>query len=533
MALRLKDIIDLDYLLNLDEQAMEPDKRGRRPQEESPEQIQARDRDIFCQTGGDQMTENRLLADWLEYRRLIFFDRSGPVRLPGKIFERACQWAGQMLFIAGAVMGLVLVYTFLAYHGTRPVNVTLFFAVFILLPFILSLAAALLSAFRGPGSMGQSLAAALVFKGIPRLAPKIGRFLPQWEARAGRLEYLTALASRKRKEYGSLFFWSFFVLSSVGAAGFSAGALCGTLFRVVVTDMAFGWQSTLMAGSSHVAGLVQKIALPWSWLVPGAVPESEQIQGSRIILKQGIESLATQDLVAWWPFLCMGMLVYALLPRLVLILGGKMAQVRAAAQFDFKRPRFRKLLIRMQTPVMDIDFSESGGQDQAVPESREPEYGALERPRAAGKPKSAPVSGQCMVLVPSSVYDDKLVESLVPSIEGQLFLNIGKRVGISMDFERDRALLESNPGDLPDQVVLLQEAWQPPIRERLHYMARLKEQVLVNGALWVLLTRTPDQAVRAVPGDDPDYQIWKQAVAKLHVPGIAVERFSGRIEDEG
>ncbi len=74
MTIHLNDIIDLDYLLSLDDQ---------RDSVEEKENTLARDREIFTQLdqrGPDQggqnprdMDDDALLFSWLEYRRLLFF----------------------------------------------------------------------------------------------------------------------------------------------------------------------------------------------------------------------------------------------------------------------------------------------------------------------------------------------------------------------------------------------------------------------------------------------------------------------------
>jgi len=124
--------------------------------------------------------------------------------------------------------------------------------------------------------------------------------------------------------------------------------------------MAFGWQSTLMTASDRIHGALAVISLPWSWFVPQplAHPSLEQIEGSSILLKEGIATLATKDLVSWWPFLCLGIFFYAVLPRFMLIMVSFLAQRRAVGEFDFERPRFKKLLVRMKSPIMDIRFDE-------------------------------------------------------------------------------------------------------------------------------------------------------------------------------
>ncbi|WP_022666651.1 DUF2868 domain-containing protein [Desulfospira joergensenii] len=547
MTLQLKDIIDLDYLLGLDEQVMEGNGgentglRGKNPGEK-PEDISARDRDIFRQLNQENLDEKQILASWLEFRRLVFFDRSGPAFLPGKVFNLTLGWAARFLVFLGLVTGVGTAYSFLAYHGSRPVNVTLFFTGFVLLPFLLFMGSLVFVFLGRSKSVFQSLMPFLAFKWLPRLIQKTGRlvFAPV-EGGRDSLDHVFSLFSRKRLEYGPLFFWPLFVLPSLFALCFSLGTLAGTLFRVVITDMAFGWQSTLSAGAGHVFRLVHQIALPWSWLFPDAVPGLGQIEGSRIILKQGIESLATENLVSWWPFLSMAILFYAILPRILLILAAKAAGRQRVNRFDFSGPRFRKLLIRMQTPVMDM------GADESLPGSLGRDYPDSERKESPLKHfESNPVSAQkdrvrnslvspvpALILASESIYGEEVLESIVPMINRQLAFDIRNRVHASFDYETDRASLEELEQGLPGHVVLLQEVWQPPIRGILHYLVQLKTQMLETRPLWLFLTRTPGEGDLFVDPDDMDARVWKRAVDKLGIPGIMVEGLSERMKDEG
>ena len=565
MTLKFKDMIDLDYLLEQDEHALagtgfseKPSADTGQPSHGQGPGIAQRDRDIFNQLNGKALDERQVLEEWLGHRRRVYFEESGKSMLPGRMFSLACKWAARLLFFLGGFFGFGMAYSFLAYHGTRPVNVTLFFAIFILVPFVLflfSLTAML------PGrkkSMIYSLAAFLVFKGIPRGVGKIGKITghAHWTAGAQSCtDAVSSLVSRKKTEYGPLMFWTFFILAGLLGLGFSTGVLCATFFKVAVSDVAFGWQSSLTGTTGgtteQVAAIVRAIGLPWSWFLPGAVPGPDQIMGSRIVLKQGLAALSTEHLVSWWPFLIMGILVYALFPRAVLVAAGMAARSRAERRFDINRPRFRKLLIRMQTPVMDIEYEESPAKAPDMPATREttarpgPERVLVPDPVAAAEPEPAlrpavkdrPVGGPALlpavVLAPSMIYDDKALDRMIPWVNRQLALNTLGRIDVSFDFESDRNVLESAADSLPGQVVLFQEVWQPPIRAMLHYITQLKTQVLAQQNLWILLTRTPGEKSLAVDPDDPDLKVWQTAVRNLGLADVGVEGLAERMREEG
>jgi len=557
MTIHLKDIIDLDYLLSLDDQ---------RDSVEEKEEILARDREIFTQlnqadldqadpdqTGLDSGTDTALLFSWLEYRRLVFFHEAGEgpsALLPGRVFSSLYRWIVYVLVIIGFLSGISLAYSFLAYHGTRPINVTIFFTVFIFFHFLLFSITLFVLAGRffteRTGNRGSrysivhTLLSGFFFKGFPGILKKIGR--PMGEKGMETIEYTASLIRMRNREYRPVFFWPFFVLSSFFAAAFSAGALGGTLFRVAVSDMAFGWQSTLMTASDRIHGALAVISLPWSWFVPEtlAYPSLEQIEGSRILLKEGISTLATKDLVSWWPFLCLGIFFYAVLPRLMLIIASFLVQKRAVGQFDFERPRFEKLLVRMKSPIMDIRFDETpvsrAGQqnplanpsvfdplepDSLGPDSLKPDGSGPETVLA----KQRPLNGSpAVVLVPEAIYGDKNLGAVPGVIRQNMFLDVRSTVPLSFDYSEDKDLLVSLAAASSDQVILLQEVWQPPIRGLLHYFVQLKTQIFTDRPLYILLTQTPGEGSWVVDGEDINFKVWKRAIQQLGNPDILLER---------
>ncbi|MBU0970367.1 MAG: DUF2868 domain-containing protein [Proteobacteria bacterium] len=518
MTIHLKDIIDLDYLLSVDDQRESGEER---------ETTLARDREIFHQMDSPDMDDTRLLFSWLEYRRLVFFHEAQEKTraiLPGALFASLYRWSVYGLLIAGLLSGICLAYSFLAYHGTRPVNVTLFFVVFILLQVLLSGLTLFMLALRfvrpkiGAGrnapSLVHALFSAVFFKGLPGLLKKI----KGGEAGMASIEYMAALIQMRNREYKGLFFWPFFLLSSFFSVSFSLGALAGTLFRVTVSDLAFGWQSTLVTASVRIHDVLSVIALPWSWFVPQdlSLPSPEQIEGSRILLKEGIAGLATKDLVSWWPFLCLGIMFYAVLPRLVLITAAVLAQKKALAQFDFEKPRFKKLLVQMKSPIMDI-------RSDAPSMGRQPESPVEPGPQMDSARQFQIRGARALVLASGSVYGADTSEAVIGFINRQLCIGVTAVIPVSFDYIQDKELLASLTQALPDQVIVLQEVWQPPIRGLLYYFVQLK-QVFADRPLWILLTQTPGEKTFVVDSEDVNFQVWKRAIHQLGNPDILLER---------
>ena len=578
MILSLKNIIDLNFLLGLDEN----------PENTDTNAIASRDRDIFRQIKDcDRMDDAGLIAGWIEHRRLLFSQKTGNggpgAKLPGELFESFYLRIAKWVFACGLAAGCLGAYSFLAYHGSRTVNVTLFIAVFILFPTLLCLAAALagLHQYRS-GPAGSNWAGALhqmsmrlfIDKFMGRLqkwAVPVQKHFPQFSKDAGDLLHLDT------RPFRSILFWPVFIVLSLGALGFSTGVLGGTFFRIMVTDLAFGWQSTLLTSGEGVHRLVTWMALPWSWALPDIfVPSLEQIEGSRIILKEGIAGLSSEHLAAWWPFLCMGLLVYTLIPRIVLVCCAHGARTLALARFDLSKPGYQRLLMRMRTPRMGMNIKETGGsraefraplprpeptpvkekeeksvvaprpdvnlntpapepKPQPVPEP-EPEFKPKPDPNPTPEPAPPPTvvldeSGSkkntygALVLGSARGFEENDMEQVRSGLEQQFGLHVAAVVGIHFDFDEDQDRIKAKIKDLgPGPLIVLQEVWQPPIRGLLYYFVQIREH-FSDFPLWIVMIRTMEQNEKDVVSSDVNFQVWKSAVNQLNDPLIVIERW--------
>ncbi len=560
MMLSLKDIIDLEFLLGLDEDSEHVDTNA----------ILSRDREIFRRIkDGGRLNDAELIAGWLEYRRRLFSQKTGNrgdgfgAKLPGSLFESFYAWIANGVFACGLAAGCLGAYSFLAYHGSRPVNVTLFVVVFILFPALLCLAAAMAgfhqcwSGPAGPGWAGvlHRLSMRLfIDKFMGRLqtwAGPVQKHFPQFSSDAGELLHLDTRPFRR------LLFWPVFIVLSLGALGFSTGSLGGTFFRIMVTDLAFGWQSTLLTSGESVHRLVTWMALPWSWAMPNMfVPTLEQIEGSRIVLKEGLAGLASEHLAAWWPFLCMGMLVYALIPRIVIVGLAHAARMSALARFNLSRPGYQRLLMRMRTPRMGMDVKETGGsraQFRAPLPRPEPapgvkkDDGSVIRPQPDATlnppvPESNPEPvGHCqaasdalrvknqtpraLVLGSARGIGENDMEQIRAGLEQQFGIQVAEIAGIHFDFDKDQDQIEPHIKALGQgPLIVLQEVWQPPIRGLLYYFVQLRE-AFPDSPLWIVMIQTMEQGEKDVASSDVNFQVWKSAVNQLNDPLMVIERW--------
>ena len=309
--------------------------------------------------------------------------------------------------------------------------------------------------------------------------------------------------------------------------GFNAGLLGATLFRVTTSDLAFGWQSTIQFSSATLYKGVQILALPWSWLFPEeiAYPSLKAIEGSRIILKDGIYNLATQDLVSWWPFLILCLVVYGLLFRILLMLLAHYYQRRCLHHIKLDSTDGLSVLRRMQSPIVSTQAASIDNKKSKVNE-----HNAYNPAQEHG---SATLSGSFPLML-LTAYDVSKQFDLGPFISfiQQRGFTVDQQQIMMRDYPSDQSLLariEEKNLDKNVGVFLLMESWMPPIGEVFGFIKKLRTAVHKSTPIYVGLVGKPSDTgtfTSPLPGD---CKIWKQKLDALSDPFLKIFPYS---EDE-
>jgi len=492
-----RDIIDLEYCL---------DRDGSEPHE----QLHRRDRAIYLECCSDQENDpRRLLRHWLRARRRVLFDESGR-KSPGSQVATALQLLKLLLYGLGLVLGGAAGLSFFNYSGTNPVNVFHFLLLFIF-PQLIMLALLLgATVMRLTGIRPWPSVLVRLFIGL----------LPLLSARHGAgAKRLSGLLRRIGTAYGSLLYWPLFLIAQKFMALLNAGLLAATLLKISTTDQAFGWQSTIQLTTPFIHRVVHVLAAPWSWLVPErfAYPSLAEIEGSRIILKDGVYHLATQDLVSWWPFLVLALLTYGLLLRLLLVPLGAMMQRRSLRRLNLQRPDLLRIVQRMRTPLLD-----SGG--VGAPDEPSP-YLAGDGGRRASLHDSHNLADRpLLTIVPDDLADERFAASL-----DRLLRRHGLPVG-------DREILRSDEPLSADQLqrlatscqdgrtglLLITEAWLPPINEWLHALRQIRMTIGATTPIFVGLLGCPNEANGFSTPLPQDRLLWQHKLQELGDPFLTV-----------
>jgi hypothetical protein len=506
-----RNLIDLAFFFHLDKGVDE-------------DQLHGRDRSIYLENPNSEKDKNEeLLHFWLNRRREnIFSGRAG--KSPGTTLHDSLKLLSTVLLIIGFVIGLSAGLSFFSYSGTTPVNVFhfLFIFVFSQLALVMVLLISVMLRLSGrhqlPSGIVQLYGTLITFF-TTRIARQVVEKLSA-ESRYG-YEQALGLIKKNRSLYGSLLYWPLFTLSQMVMVALNIGLLAATLFRIITSDIAFGWQSTIQFTTQAIHKGMQILATPWEWLIPGqGYPTLAEIEGSRIILKDGMYHLATQDLISWWPFLVLCLLVYGFFLRFLLVLGGSYLQHRSLQNFSFNSPESLRVIQRMSTPVLSTRATRGDPPPPSAPGTNDGAEQNPPRPHAPGHPLT--------LLIPADISNTGQPDEISSLLSQQGFSISGYEI-ILQDYDSDQTFLEklSRSGGRDNSgLLVIFEAWMVPINDSLLFLKQLREAVGTHTPIYIgLLGRNPDASILAPPTRQ-ERKIWQQKLDGLGDPFLSVLEFN-------
>ncbi len=515
------DIFDLEYFFHRD-------------QDVNDSILHQRDRSIYLdiqkRESGELTSRQSLLFSWLKINRKLLAAETD-VSLPGPLVGEALRLMLLMFPVLGVIAGMLSGLAFFSYSGTTPVNVFHFLFLFIFTQLLLLLFVVLRSFLKRFGIIRQSfpltfrLYTILTARLVSRLQHRLRSAVPG----SSRTTYQQALGLAKivHYKYGMLLYWPLFSISQRTLVGFNAGLLGATLFRVTTSDLAFGWQSTIQFSSEALYRGVKFLALPWSWIFPEdiAYPSLTAIEGSRIILKDGIYHLATQDLVSWWPFLILCLLVYGLLFRILLTIVSHYYQRRCLRTIRLDSTDALSVMRRMQSPIVSTQAASIDDRSSKV----------IDRTTYTPVKEEWPAtsSGQFPLLL-LTAYDVSKQFDLAPFISfiQQRGFTVEQQEIMMRDYPSDQSLLTRIEGKKLDSsvgVFLVMESWMPPIGEVFGFIKKLRAAVLRSTPIYIGLVGKPADTRTFTSPLPEDCKIWKQKLDALSDPFLKIFPYS---EDE-
>ena len=371
------DLIDLEYYLGADEQVLREGAVSRTA-------LTERDRGIYLEQIGPTLndaphtTRHRRLSlrRWLGVRRASETPEQR-LLLPGSVFEQAQRLTVSALAVLGLLLGIGAASALLSYDGQHPINVAWYLFLLVFVQFLLVGGVVVAWIVRRSRPVTQAVRdLTLVGRLIRPLMNQVSRWLLRQRLAAAHQEVkdrTATQAGRLRSQfalYGPVSFLPMLIPAQVFGVAFNLGVILTTITLEWFTDLAFGWGTALDLNPQFIHDLVSTIALPWGWLFGEGVgyPTLEQIEGSRISLKDPLFLLAAAHLRSWRWFLVLAVCCYGLLPRLCLLGASLLAQRRLLERLTFTQGRTQALYARLLTPKIETATHGSGqGPDMPIP----------------------------------------------------------------------------------------------------------------------------------------------------------------------
>ena len=388
---------------------------------------------------------------------------------------------GFVLLVLGFFTGSAL----LSYSGAEPVNVIYLLLVMVGLP-LLSMFLTILSLFTG--NIGANF--------FSHLSPlyyleKVINFLPF----AKKIDFSTLPFS------ATLSKWIFLQRLQLFSFLFALGLFLALVLTVISKDIAFAWSSTLEIDPLVFQNVLAFLATPWQSFFPSAVPSLELIEVSHYFrLGDTLDPNMVQNadkLGAWWKFLAMATLTYALVLRLVfwfMMKAGFNAQLKKEVM---ALSGVKKLLKEFSTPFVST---------QSVKKEEHLEV----------KEEATMAASETLLDAYSSLlawnYSDKTLLLLQDhnKIEAQNIAVVGGR----NSFAEEKRIVDGLKG----KVLLYVKAWEPPTMDFMDFLADVlakKEVTLVE--VCPLGTATENYSSKK-----SDIDVWLKKLEKLDCEKLEV-----------
>ena len=422
-----------------------------------------------------------------------------------------CTAAGKALTSLGGLAGLLLgggvTATLLHYQGSEPVNVATFLGWTVGVQILLLVAAVLIWLARATTGLFED------FHPVRSVLTALG-----WALSAGlrklpgeerdRLRATLAGLARRREIYGSLVAWPFLIVTQIFAGGYNLGILAVLVMHVAVTDLAFGWQSTLELSPEVAHRIVSTLAAPWSWFAPNAHPVIEDIVASRFSYNAGIRPLDSAAMASWWPFLAYAVTCYGLLLRGALLVFGVWKMRASLRALAFDHEGCNALYRRLTGPVVQ---AQNGTAVLAIPRA------------ASSSAAHAARGGACLALV----APDLALPAGQPAdyVRKTFGWQVAQSLPVQIDHPGGNAevLAAAASGALAGVVVVVR-ARRVPIKAIALCLQKIAESAGPKAEVVVLLVGRADGAGFARVEDD-DFTHWRNLQA-IHGLRLSVEKWS-------
>ncbi len=388
---------------------------------------------------------------------------------------------GLIFFITGFFVGLGL----LSYSGEAPVNIIYFLLIAMVLP-LFSMLLSLLSMFT-KGSVADFFSHLFPLHWIE----KIFSYLP----------FIKRVDIPDKPFSLELSKWLFIERIQLLSLIFSFGLLISLLLIVVVKDIAFGWSTTLQISSETFQSIVSSIGIFWENIFPDAIPSLDLVEVSHYFrLGERIDGNMIHNadkLGAWWKFLAMVTVVYAIGFRFLLWI---------ISRFGFKKQLERDFLELDGVHRILREFNTSFISTKAPTDEKH-----LDILEESSEQISEDVYKSYSAIFGWNFSEDEIaLANDAKEIKGETIYSIGG----NSSFDEDEEKAEEAKGT----VLIFVKSWEPPTMDFIDILEILIESREVNEIqIYPLGT-----VGRYYESDERDIAVWRRKIQRLKLQKVWV-----------
>ncbi|MCK4441545.1 MAG: DUF2868 domain-containing protein [Sulfurovaceae bacterium] len=381
---------------------------------------------------------------------------------------------GLLAFIMGFIVGVGL----LSYSGQEPVNIIYYLLIAVILP-IFSIIISLLSTI-AHGKLANFLTLLFPLHWIEKLFSHfpIGKKISNLKIS---LPFeLSKLLFLERLQLFSLIF--------------SIGLFLSLIVMVIATDIAFGWSSTLQISSDSFHTILSYIGILWAKIVPSAIPSIELVDMShyfRLGERLDNEMVHNADkLGAWWKFLAMSTLVYAIGLRLTFWIFVKNLLENQIEKEFLRLEGINRILMEFQRPFVSTQSAQPEKHLEIVETLKE-------KTITKDKDKYSVILGWNYSFDEMQLANDNIN---ILSKESHI-------VGGSNSFTQDKDIVKNLKG----KVAIYVKSWEPPTWDFIDLLEILVDNKKID-RVEVYPLGTADKYYKNNPRD---IFIWERKIEKL------------------
>jgi len=433
------------------------------------------------------------------------------------------------------LLGLVVGIGLLSYSGNEPINIIyyLFFAT--LLP-ILSMLLTLFSLF-SKRSVSDFVKMLFPSHWLEKLASKF--------IQNKNVELLDELLSKPLQKY--LFIERLQRFSLL----FSFGIILALLFVVVTQDIAFAWSTTLQVEALSFYGFLEFIATPWRFIFPSFMPSIELVELSQHYrLGEKLDSTMIENanrLGAWWQYLAMNTLFYAIVLRFALWRISARILIKKIKEEFFDLDGVTKLLREFKTPFIETKApkkekhleikKEHKKQVKTFVDIKEPKIETVEIPEEVYvKVKEKVLEEEIIDEVLEAEVEEK-IEEKPPEVEEEQYHSIiawnfsDDEILLVNDFKKIRATFIASVGGChsfeedeevanraEERVLFYVKSWEPPTMDFVDFL----EELIENNSVYEIELFPLGLPENSYKGTEKEFSIWNRKIEGLKAKKVWV-----------